>query len=109
MSPLQAMLATLIFVLSSTQFQSFYTSASAMHGCPPGAGGRVGLVALPVKALKAGQEAYWLDQIAIARNCEEYVSGRGEWSRATRDLAVGWSVWSLCRIAAVKARMRCSA
>jgi conjugative relaxase-like TrwC/TraI family protein len=34
------------------------------------------LVALPVKALKAGQEAYWLDQ--IARNREEYFSGRGE-------------------------------
>jgi hypothetical protein len=39
-------------------------------------GGRVKLVALPVKALKAGQEAYWLDQ--IARNREEYFSGRGE-------------------------------
>jgi len=47
-----------------------------MHDCPRGAGGRVGLVALPVKALKAGQEAYWLDQ--IARNREEYFSGRGE-------------------------------
>jgi conjugative relaxase-like TrwC/TraI family protein len=34
------------------------------------------LVALPVKALKAGQEAYWLDQ--IARNREEYFSGHGE-------------------------------
>jgi TrwC relaxase len=33
-------------------------------------------VALPVKALKAGQEAYWLDQ--IAQNREEYFSGRGE-------------------------------
>jgi ATP-dependent exoDNAse (exonuclease V) alpha subunit len=66
----------LTHVLHSPQFQSFYTSASAMHGCPPGAGGRVGLVALPVKALKAGQEAYWLDQ--IARNHEEYFSGRGE-------------------------------
>ena len=33
-------------------------------------------MALPVKALKAGQEAYWLDQ--IARNHEEYFSGRGE-------------------------------
>ena len=33
-------------------------------------------MALPVKALKAGQEAYWLDQ--IARNREEYFSGRGE-------------------------------
>jgi conjugative relaxase-like TrwC/TraI family protein len=33
-------------------------------------------VALPVKALKAGQESYWLDQ--IARNGEEYFSGRGE-------------------------------
>src|SRR5215211_4968584 len=64
------------FVLSSSQFQSFYTSASAMHGCPPGAGGKVGRVALPVKALKAGQEAYWLDQ--IARNREEYFAGRGE-------------------------------
>jgi TrwC relaxase len=31
-------------------------------------------VALPVKALKAGQESYWLDQ--IARNREEYFSGR---------------------------------
>jgi conjugative relaxase-like TrwC/TraI family protein len=39
------------------------------------AGGQV-KVALPVKALKAGQEAYWLDQ--IARNREEYFSGRGE-------------------------------
>jgi conjugative relaxase-like TrwC/TraI family protein len=36
----------------------------------------LGRVALPVKALKAGQEAYWLDQ--IARNREEYFSGRGE-------------------------------
>src|SRR5205814_4988339 len=35
-----------------------------------------GRVALPVKALKAGQESYWLDQ--IARNREEYFSGRGE-------------------------------
>jgi hypothetical protein len=33
-------------------------------------------VALPVKALKAGQESYWLDQIACNR--EEYFSGRGE-------------------------------
>ena len=33
-------------------------------------------MALPVKALKVGQEAYWLDQ--IARNREEYFSGRGE-------------------------------
>jgi hypothetical protein len=47
-----------------------------MHGCRLVAGRRVGLVALPVKALKAGQEAYWLDQ--IARNREEYFSGRGE-------------------------------
>ena len=47
-----------------------------MHGCRLAGGGRVGLVALPVKALKAGQEAYWLDQ--IARNREEYFSGRGE-------------------------------
>jgi TrwC relaxase len=47
-----------------------------MHGCRYVGGGRVGLVALPVKALKAGQESYWLDQ--IARNREEYFSGRGE-------------------------------
>jgi hypothetical protein len=40
-----------------------------MHGCCQDSGGRVGPVALPVKALKAGQEAYWLDQ--IARNREE--------------------------------------
>jgi conjugative relaxase-like TrwC/TraI family protein len=47
-----------------------------MHGCPLArAGGQV-RVALPVKTLKAGQEAYWLDQ--IARNREEYFSGRGE-------------------------------
>ena len=45
-------------------------------GLPPGGGGEVGPVALPVKALKAGQEAYWLDQ--IARNREEYFSGHGE-------------------------------
>ena len=64
------------FVLSSSQFQSFYTSASAMHGCRRLAAGRSGRVALPVKALKAGQESYWLDQ--IARNREEYFSGRGE-------------------------------
>jgi conjugative relaxase-like TrwC/TraI family protein len=47
-----------------------------MHGCRLTAVGGSGLVALPVKALKAGQEAYWLDQ--IARNREEYFSGRGE-------------------------------
>jgi conjugative relaxase-like TrwC/TraI family protein len=47
-----------------------------MHGCRHAAAGGFGLVALPVKALKAGQEAYWLDQ--IARNREEYFSGRGE-------------------------------
>jgi hypothetical protein len=47
-----------------------------MHGCHLVAAGRSGRVALPVKALKAGQEAYWLDQ--IARNREEYFSGRGE-------------------------------
>src|SRR5829696_960400 len=47
-----------------------------MHGCRQDGGGRSGRVALPVKALKAGQESYWLDQ--IARNREEYFSGRGE-------------------------------
>jgi conjugative relaxase-like TrwC/TraI family protein len=47
-----------------------------MHGCRLVAAGGQGRVALPVKALKTGQEAYWLDQ--IARNREEYFSGRGE-------------------------------
>jgi TrwC relaxase len=47
-----------------------------MHGCRLVAAEGLGRVALPVKALKAGQEAYWLDQ--IARNREEYFSGRGE-------------------------------
>ena len=47
-----------------------------MHGCRLAAAGGSGRVALPVKALKAGQESYWLDQ--IARNREEYFSGRGE-------------------------------
>jgi TrwC relaxase len=47
-----------------------------MHGCRLVAAERSGRVALPVKALKAGQESYWLDQ--IARNREEYFSGRGE-------------------------------
>jgi conjugative relaxase-like TrwC/TraI family protein len=47
-----------------------------MHACHKAAGGGFGQVALPVKALKAGQESYWLDQ--IARNREEYFSGRGE-------------------------------
>ena len=41
-----------------------------MHGCRQMAAGGSGRVALPVKALKAGQEGYWLDQ--IARNREEY-------------------------------------
>src|SRR5256885_7082471 len=47
-----------------------------MPGCRLAGGGKVGPVALPVKALKAGQESYWLDQ--IARNRAEYFSGRGE-------------------------------
>ena len=47
-----------------------------MHGCRLVAAGGRARVALPVKALKAGQEAYWLDQ--IARNREAYFSGRGE-------------------------------
>jgi conjugative relaxase-like TrwC/TraI family protein len=47
-----------------------------MLGCHLVVAGRSGPVALPVKALKAGQESYWLDQ--IARNREEYFSGRGE-------------------------------
>ena len=33
-------------------------------------------MALPAKALKVGQEDYWLDQ--IARDREEYFSGHGE-------------------------------
>ena len=47
-----------------------------MHGCRQMAAGGLGRVALPVKALKAGQESYWLDQ--TAHNREEYFSGRGE-------------------------------
>jgi hypothetical protein len=47
-----------------------------MRGCRLVAVEGWGPVALPVKALKAGQESYWLDQ--IARNREEYFSGRGE-------------------------------
>src|SRR5215211_1596908 len=47
-----------------------------MHGCRLVAAGGSDRVALPVKALKAGQESYWLDQ--LARNREEYFSGRGE-------------------------------
>src|SRR5919201_2269908 len=47
-----------------------------MHGCRLGRREGDQRVALPVKPLKAGQEAYWLDQ--IARNREEYFSGRGE-------------------------------
>jgi conjugative relaxase-like TrwC/TraI family protein len=38
--------------------------------------GRDGALALPVKALHVGQEDYWLDQIAKDR--EEYLSGKGE-------------------------------
>src|SRR6266545_6778141 len=55
--------------------QEHYTAASAMQAEDQGAAGRM-LVALPVKALKAGQESYWLDQ--IAKNREEYFSGKGE-------------------------------
>jgi hypothetical protein len=47
-----------------------------MHGCRLAAAGGSSGLALPVKALKAGQEASWLDP--IARNREEYFSGRGE-------------------------------
>src|SRR5215213_9833402 len=47
-----------------------------MHGCRQLAAEELDRMALPVKALKAGQESYWLDQ--IARNREEYFSGRGE-------------------------------
>src|SRR5215212_2401467 len=74
--PPSNLIATRYPVLHSPQFQAIYTSASAMHGCRQMAAGGSGRVALPVKALKAGQEAYWLDQ--IARNREEYFSGRGE-------------------------------
>src|SRR4029450_9865172 len=59
------------------QFQVFYTSASSMHVCALAGGGRSGWVALPVKALKAGQESYWLGQ--IARKHEEDFFRRG-WS-----------------------------
>src|SRR6266511_3737955 len=54
--------------------QEHYTAASAMQAEDRGGGGCY--VALPVKALKAGQESYWLDQ--IAKNREEYFSGKGE-------------------------------
>src|SRR5688572_24976792 len=74
-TPCLTSLPTRYPVLHSPQFQAIYTSASSMHGCHQAAEG-LGPVALPVKALKAGQEAYWLDQ--IARNREEYFSGRGE-------------------------------
>jgi AAA domain/TrwC relaxase len=47
-----------------------------MHGCRLAAGGRSGQGGAAGQGLKAGQEAYWLDQ--IARNREEYFSGRGE-------------------------------
>src|SRR5215213_2660885 len=47
-----------------------------MHGCRQLAAEELDRMALPVKVLKAGQEAYWLDQ--IAHNREEYFSGRGE-------------------------------
>jgi conjugative relaxase-like TrwC/TraI family protein len=63
-----------------------------MRGCRLVGGGRVGLVALPVKALKAGQEAYWLDQ--IARNREAYFSGRGE--------SPGWFVGSAAAAAGLE-------
>ena len=46
-----------------------------MHGQRPGRG-KDATLALPVTALKAGQETYWLDQ--IAKNREEYFSGKGE-------------------------------
>ena len=49
-------------------------------------------MALPVKALKAGQESYWLDQ--IARNREEYFSGRGE--------SPGWFVGSAAAAAGLE-------
>src|SRR6266511_3205181 len=61
-----------------TLFSPPFTSTTQPHlRCRPrtqGGGGRD--VALPVKALKAGQESYWLDQ--IAKNREEYFSGKGE-------------------------------
>jgi hypothetical protein len=66
----------LSFVLSSLQFQSSTHPHLRCTAAVLVAAGRSGRVALPVKALKAGQEAYWLDQ--IARNREEYFSGRGE-------------------------------
>jgi conjugative relaxase-like TrwC/TraI family protein len=66
----------LSFVLSSPQFQSSTHPHLRCTAAALVAAEGLGRVALPVKALKAGQEAYWLDQ--IARNREEYFSGRGE-------------------------------
>src|SRR4030095_15300800 len=66
---------SLSFVLSSPQFQS---STHPHLRCTAAvlAAGRLGGGALPVKAVKAGEESYWLAQ--IARNGEEYFSARGE-------------------------------
>jgi hypothetical protein len=106
----------LIVTYTHCQFQVFYTSASAMHGSRQAAAGGLGRVALPVKALKAGQQAYWLDQ--IARNREEYFSGRHpgcqmpsspSWNRpcwrARRPMGFTGELWTLERIALVIERL----
>src|SRR5947209_745372 len=61
-------------VLSSSQIQGT-THPHLRCPCARSPGRERGL-ALPVKALKVGQEDYWLDQIAKDR--EEYFSGKGE-------------------------------
>src|SRR5215211_182199 len=58
------------------EFQVFYTSASAMHGCRLVGGRKVGPGGVAGEGTQGGPGAYWLDQ--IARNREEYFSGRGE-------------------------------
>ncbi len=45
-------------------------------------------MALPVKALKAGQESYWLDQ--ITKNREGYFSGKGESMLSRSSWPCGW-------------------
>lgn len=58
-----------------TAHREHCASASAMQPDDPGAT-KGHCMALPVKAVKAGQQSYWLDQ--ISRNREEYFPGKGE-------------------------------
>jgi hypothetical protein len=89
--------------------KSFYTSASAMHGCHLVAAGRSGRVALPVKALKARRTrrlAWWSGRPSSAcsqadRAHQSWYAGRasgrvlsGAWLPAQRYLRRGRSRWS---------------